>query len=343
MWKEVQQKNTVEPKKVVRHIGFTHNDKLFIQAGTTLLSNSTLDPIDVLKVFDFQTKKWTQILDINLPSKRTGHSFVKYKNKIFIYGGTTGSRVYLNDLHEFDLQTSTFSKEIYRFKGISDRFGQTAARINEKMIIFGGMLFSFQTFNWKYYNDFYEINLDTKDYKRIILHPESDEIEAVGAHSSIENEKTNEIYIFGGLNSKGRYNLFYCLSLKDNQYFLKEIKPKGEVPSVRAGSGISFFSQSVYITGGYDGNEALNDTYRYDINSNMWYKFIYQLPFGIRLHSMNIRQFREGYSLVIFGGVGKDDNEHHGDILELVIDCNNFMKSLFQNSNYLDVNLMFHS
>ena len=341
MWKQLKPKTEVEPLKVVRHIGFTYKDELFIQAGTTLKENLTLEPTDVLKIFNFKTNKWRLNYDVCNPKKRTGHSFVKFNNKIFIFGGTTGSRVYLNDLLEFDLETCLFSNEIHYYKGISDRFGQTSGLINESMIIFGGMFFSFQTLSWKYFNDFYEINLITKEYKRIAFDKKSDEIEKIGAHASIENEKKNEIFIFGGLNSQGRSNKLYSLKKKDDEYILKDLRPDGEIPCGRAGSAISIYLNQIFISGGYDGENALNDIYKYDIKSNFWIRIKYDLPYDIRLHSMSLRKFNEGFSLVIFGGVGKNDDEHHGEILELMIDCDPFMKNLSQNSNYLDIDIIF--
>jgi N-acetylneuraminic acid mutarotase len=234
------------------------------------------------------------------------------------------------------LKTNQWSPDYYLFDNISDRFGHSSGLINNTMIILGGMCFDFYLFEWTYFNDCFEINLDTKDCKEITLHENSDRMPSLGAQCSIEYK--NQIFIFGGLNLSGRCNGLYSLkySKKDETYTLKNKEPSGEIPSPRAGSAIAIHAHFIYISGGFDGKDVLDDLYQYDIKMNMWKHINVHLPHGLRLHSMNVRQFKEGVSLIVYGGVGKKEEDHHGDILEFKVDSAKLMKNLFRNVDYFD-------
>jgi N-acetylneuraminic acid mutarotase len=161
----------------------------------------------------------------------------------------------------------------------------------------------------------------------------SDEIIERGAHSSVSIQET--MYTFGGLSLKGRLNQLNKLYKRNGEYIWEEVVQRGDIPSKRAGMAMETIGKQIFISGGFDGSNAMNDIFRFDVESGYWHQINAQMPFGLRLHSLNVVQNNEGYDLVIYGGA-QNENNYLDNFIKIQVDCNPFMKKLFNSRNSFD-------
>jgi len=116
-----------------------------------------------LYAFNFDTRAWRAINPSGtLPVKRTSHSSVVYGNKMYVFGGFSGEE-YLNDLHEFDIETETWTEITHLCRGDipQPRSRFCAAVHGDCMYILGG---------WNkigYFNDFHRFNFATRTWTNI--------------------------------------------------------------------------------------------------------------------------------------------------------------------------------
>jgi len=143
-----------------------------------------------LHVYNFDTKIWRAINPSGtLPLRRTSHSAVIYNNKMYVFGGFSGEE-YLNDMHEFDMETETWTEISHLCKGDiplpRSRF--CAAVLGDCMYILGG---------WNkvgYFNDFYRFNFVTRVWTNI--HNTNFSIPCISQYSLATDG--DFLYIFGG-------------------------------------------------------------------------------------------------------------------------------------------------
>ena len=79
------------------------------------------------------------------------------------------------------------------------------------------------------------------------------------------------LYMFGGYGGgTGRLDDFYCFSLATNTWEEVEVLSK-EKPGCRENNGVVIGDASrVYLFGGYNGTEWLNDLWMFDIDTKRW-------------------------------------------------------------------------
>ncbi|XP_029310794.1 kelch repeat-containing protein [Cottoperca gobio] len=78
-----------------------------------------------------------------------------------------------------------------------------------------------------------------------------------------------KIYVFGGWDTPVCYNDLYMLDLGLMEF--SAVKTSGKAPSPRSWHGSAVLSQTKFlIHGGYNGNNALSDTFIFDIDTNSW-------------------------------------------------------------------------
>lgn len=87
-------------------------------------------------------------------------------------------------------------------------------------------------------------------------------------HASVALE--NNFYIFGGYDGTNRRNDFYCFNFQTNSW--SELTPNGNTqpPSPRDRHTAIVHNRCIYIFGGYDGYNRVDDFHRYCIQSGTW-------------------------------------------------------------------------
>jgi N-acetylneuraminic acid mutarotase len=87
-------------------------------------------------------------------------------------------------------------------------------------------------------------------------------------HSLVSHEEN--IYLFGGLGAnKVIFGDFKKINTKTCQW--KTIKGEGAFIKPRFGHAVGLYSGSMFLFGGWDGKNCLNDLYQYSFLTNIWY------------------------------------------------------------------------
>ncbi|KAG1047324.1 hypothetical protein G6F43_010223 [Rhizopus delemar] len=108
------------------------DSRLFVFGGG---GNVTSD----LHVLDLRNMKWETIQNVKgiPPCKRYGHTSTFWNNCIVIFGGCDEFQNYYNDIHLFDIKSSTWIQPQIE-KSVPARYMHSASVYNNKLFIYGG-------------------------------------------------------------------------------------------------------------------------------------------------------------------------------------------------------------
>jgi len=184
------------------------HDKLYTFGGWNGFSRTWYNDVHV---FDFKMKHWRSVAaEGQIPMKRTSHSAVMYKDKMYVFGGFSGEE-YLNDLFEFDMVTETWTDVSPLCRGdIPLPRSRFCAAVHDNcMYILGG---------WNkvgYFADFCMYNFDTRVWSNI-SNP-SFVIPSISQYSLASDQEF--FYVFGGYcnNAKNCINKLYVYKLADKE------------------------------------------------------------------------------------------------------------------------------
>jgi len=167
-----------------------HKDKLITFGGWNGFTRTWFND---LHEFDFATKTWRQIeAKGKLPTQRTSHSAVVYKNCMYVFAGFSGEG-YLNDIHEFNFDTETWTDITPLTNGDrpDPRSRFCAAVHGDNIFVLGG---------WNkvgYFDDFHIFNFATKTWSKV---SSRFEVPAISQYAlSVHNDF---LYVFGGFCAK---------------------------------------------------------------------------------------------------------------------------------------------
>eukprot|EP00924_Labyrinthula_sp_SR-Ha-C_P004890 maker-scaffold_1-snap-gene-15.40-mRNA-1 protein AED:0.26 eAED:0.26 QI:0/0/0/1/0/0/3/0/526 len=197
-----------------------------------------------LQEYDIKTNTWTDTEEEGeeYPSPRTDHTLVHYHGKLYIFGGYDG-RLRLNDLFEFDLDSLVWTKLAQNNSYVPvSRFGHTAVVDNDDMYVFGGWD-GHETLNsmWRY--SFLSDLWTPHRYRHC---------------SMVLNGR---MYIFGGVDKyQTRFNDLHEFDFKTSRW--KKVCTTPVAPKSRTFHPCSVFNNQIYIFGGFDGENRLNDVHR---------------------------------------------------------------------------------
>lgn len=111
-------------------------------------------------------------------------------------------------------------------------------------------------------------------------------IEKIGDYPSERTDHTlvlyeGSIYVYGGYDGKSRFGDLYKCNLKSGKYTWKELKGDGIMPLNRFGHTAIVYEHSMFVFGGWNGHDTMDDIYQYSfrkyyilirIASNYWYE-----------------------------------------------------------------------
>ena len=80
------------------------------------------------------------------------------------------------------------------------------------------------------------------------------------------------IFIYGGYDGKKRFGDMYKCCIKNYKYKWKEIVSEGIQPLNRFGHSAVVFQNSMFIFGGWNGHDTMDDIFQYSFLSNYWYE-----------------------------------------------------------------------
>eukprot|EP01080_Neovahlkampfia_damariscottae_P011009 gene11009-3715_t len=294
----------VDPEMIElsRHTSVTYKDEIFIYGGYKKSNDEfEVEENNLMYKMSLKSKKCSKIVSPHLG--RCGHTACIYKDSMFIFGGLTLIS-YLNDLYEYNFTSKEWS--LRRYSGrIEKRFAHSSTIVKEKMLIFGGITDGSQVGeDYQILNDLYEYDFEKNEIRECFI--TQTDISPICGQAVLTYK--NEMIMFGGLFGKNkRSNEIYKIKPNKKSYSLTMLPKNGDVPSERAGSTMVEFDDNLYITGGYNGDIALDDIYQYSFKQKKWKLIELKLPIGLRLHSTNLIKTDVSNDLITFGGSGSEN------------------------------------
>jgi len=175
------------------------------------------------------------------------------------------------------------------------RWGHSSALLEKNLFIYGG---AGDKTGAKHWETMYRLDLETWEWTKL---------QATNKAPSSRDSHTltvfqNKLYLFGGSHESETLNDLYEYDLSTNAW--KQIEAKGEAPPPREGHSACLYKERyLIIFGGWNGDEALNDFYAFDLIDQEWIK--------IQNQNWSEPVAREGHScclikddLYLFGGQG---------------------------------------
>ncbi|XP_062301026.1 kelch repeat-containing protein [Scomber scombrus] len=200
------------------------------------------------------------------PDARIGHTaiFDPDSKRIFVFGGSKNKK-WFNDVHILDTQSwkwtmveaqgkvpplayhscSLFRGELFVLGGVFPCPNPEPDGCSDSLYIFDPHLSI-----W---------------YEPIVT---GDKPSPRSGHSACVMQE-RKIYVFGGWDTPVCYNDMYMLDLGLMEF--SAVKTSGKAPSPRSWHGSAVLSDTKFlIHGGYNGNNALSDTFIFDTDTNSW-------------------------------------------------------------------------
>ncbi|MDH5386589.1 MAG: hypothetical protein OEY18_17955 [Candidatus Aminicenantes bacterium] len=235
------------------------------------------DPVDIVTYqlenpWDYNSEWKKFSTEGSTPTARAEHTAVYEFNesKMVVFGGYDNSKVASSDTFALDFSFTPASWTLVNIPGVKPdpRYGHSAVRGTDGIMVFGGKD------NGEFFNDCWRLRLWDKEWEEMSI--TGDKPPARWQHSAVWMDpspgETGGMLIFGGQDENGEYlDDFWILREPDLgvgefDYRWERIYPIGDLPSGRrghaAGAGWGWAGERMmYIFGGFDGNENLNDVY----------------------------------------------------------------------------------
>lgn len=314
---------SVPPTPRDRHCAVAYKNSFYIFGGFDGTSR-----VNDFYEFDFTTMVWKRIVtnvanSSALPSPRHSHSAVVYQDSMFVFGGYDGS--YRSDFYEYNFLNNTWTNIHPIGRSPRARYRATTVTYKNKMILYGGHD------GTRHLSDMHVFDLD----KRIWSVMEVTGTSPIARDSHISAVYENSMYVFGG-SAGSALNDIHELRLGKRGGGGEESEDEGsdnfvpEWKSVVVSSGSvsrrfchvgALYSGSLYVFGGYDGNQRLNDFMKFEFNFD---DLSYSIPQSTLVTDMRSFVNNELLSDVVFIVEGKTVHAHK----LMLVRCNYFRAML---------------
>jgi len=255
-------------------------------------------------------------------SARTGHGVVVWRNYFYLFGGTD-ENARQNDLYEFDVNTRMWRMISTDGSAPNSRVDPSApsARSGAKAVVYRDTLYLFGGYTKKegeYFNDLYSFDLT-----RAHTAPRWQKLSPLGLAPSMRTDHTccihgYTMYVFGGFDGKSRFQDVQELDLSTQPaptwqaVGMSESQPMG-----RFGHSACMYKHSMFVFGGWNGHDTLDDLYEFSVTTKQFYPMTGrgEVPSSRYRHSAVVY----GCCMFVFGGVDKRQ-ARFSDLYEFNID-----------------------
>jgi len=208
-----------------------------------------------------------------VPPLRTEHTAVynSNNNKMIVFGGYTASLVASSETYTLDFTVTPGSWTKLATSGvIPGRYGHSAVWVGGQMIVFGG-----KDNSQEFLDDCWQFDPGLNSWTQVPI--TGDKPPARWQHTAVckwEPTGPGKMIIFGGEDKNGKplddFWVLHTLGPGEPNYRWERIYPIGDLPSGRVGHAAGASSGlggegTMFIFGGYDGDENLNDVYVFSI------------------------------------------------------------------------------
>jgi N-acetylneuraminic acid mutarotase len=256
---------TMEWHEVQHGFETSEEDVPFNRYGHTVVSNDNLiflwggrndqRSCNVLYVFNAYTQTWSRPKVTGIkPAARDGHSATVSNGKMYIFGGFEDDiDRFSQDVHSLDLKTLTWEFVITRGNPPSWRDFHTLSCIGNKLYVFGGRSDHegpFHTSREIYDDNLYSLDLSSKTWEKIAIHPDSFHCSPVGRRSHSAFVFKGMLYIFGGFNSirKEHFNDMHRFDPETKTW--SPVTTQGRAPCARRRQSCCLTGTKLYLFGG---------------------------------------------------------------------------------------------
>jgi len=233
-----------------RHTMVVVDDALWIFGGY----NGTCRVND-LYMFGFRGNTWTKIPDIDpeVPSPRHSHCSCssEAKHALYVFGGYDGN--YLNDLYEFSSQKQTWKRLPHVGLPPSPRYRASLVCAGHHLVC------SMGHDGYHHLNDLYTYDLESNTWASL---PTSGPSPAPRDSHTACVLGNNQMIIFGG-SSGSSLNCMHRLRFQKNIGQWSRVACTGMLPASRFCHSSVIVDKTMYVYGGYDGTNRLEDWIEY--------------------------------------------------------------------------------
>ena len=132
------------------------------------------------------------------------------------------------------------------------------------LFFFGG----YQRKRGHYFNDLFYFDLDQKTWSGI--QTTGDQPKARTDHTVVLYD--GSIYVFAGYDGRQRFNDLWRCTLKDKKFKWKQVQTAGTQPLNRFGHAAVVCNNSMFVIGGWNGHDTMDDIYQYSFPSKLWFE-----------------------------------------------------------------------
>jgi len=238
-----------------RHVVVCHSDRIFIFAGYD--GNNRVNDF---WQYDTEHEVWS-VVDAalgNPPTPRHSHSGVEHDGSMYIFAGYDGN--YRSDFHRYNFSQRKWSIVPVKGSVPKARYRTSAVAWKNKMLVVGGHDGA------KHLNDFYQFNFESLEWSLVETTGQTPPPSPRDSHSAVICG--DSMYLFGGSTGSARNDLF-SFSFETEQWH--EVRPtsgpghKANVPCPRFCHTSDMYNNSLFIFGGYDGQQRLNDFWQFKL------------------------------------------------------------------------------
>mmetsp|Transcript_542 Transcript_542/g.1286 ORF Transcript_542/g.1286 Transcript_542/m.1286 type:complete len:829 (-) Transcript_542:59-2545(-) len=237
-----------------RHVALVHGTAFYVFGGFDGTSR-----VSDFYGFDFSSMMWRQVQPLvgSPPSPRHSHSAVVYQDCAYVYGGYDGS--YRSDFHQFDFTSRTWSAVTATGRSPRARYRATTVVHCNTMVLFGGHD------GTRHLADAHTFDFDTGVWSAVL----TEGTPPIPRDSHVSVVHFDSMYVFGGSTGSAMNDLME-LKLPTSAHPVAKWRTIDTPPSGTAGHRFCHvaveYEDSMYVFGGYDGTNRLNDFIRFDFD-----------------------------------------------------------------------------
>ncbi|GAB1597989.1 kelch domain-containing protein 10-like isoform X2 [Argonauta hians] len=278
------------------------NNHIFVIGGFNPLYRELFNEV---WSFNISTSKWKKLtITGEAPTQVASHSMCLLGNCIIVFGGSglPFGRNSSNDIYELDLLKKKWQLiPCHALNGDennvpSKRYGHTMHPVGQYIYICGG------TEGTIYMLDLYRLEVKSRTWEYIKC---KDPPEPRYRHETVFID--NKLYLFGGGTNYTVFDLVKIPVLDFETFSWSYITCgggiKNELPLDRKCHSCIHYKNYVYVCGGINGENVLNDVWRFSLKHHKW-SYLGKLPQDVYFHSSAISLHSCMY---LFGGVTKNE------------------------------------
>lgn len=247
---------TLSPSARDRHVAVAHGAGIYIFGGYD--GNNRVSDF---WHYDPEQQQWLLVEGSGQPpTPRHSHSGVEYNGSMYIFAGYDGN--YRSDFHAFDFVHRKWLVVPVKGSAPKARYRTSAVSCKNKMLVVGGHDGA------KHLNDFYQFDFDANVWSLIEPQGNAPAPSPRDSHSAVVYG--DSMYLFGGSTGAARNDL-YEFRFDTRQW--REVRPSAQgvhsgtpiVPCPRFCHTGVVYSSALFVFGGYDGQNRLNDFWQFKL------------------------------------------------------------------------------